>query len=109
MPVVRLQHEFLSCTFGFAVNADRLGRIFFQIRFALFAVENVIRTEMNQLRSFVAANFREHFWRFGVDRECFGGFRLTKIDICHRGAIEQQIEFKRPESVSNLVRLRQIE
>src|SRR5437899_13032857 len=42
MPILRLQYQFLASALGFSIDADWLGSVGFDVRLALFTVENVI-------------------------------------------------------------------
>src|SRR5437762_10336064 len=86
------QNIFYPCPFRFAIDADWLGSVGFDVRLALFAVENVVGADMNQLGVFLAANFAEHLWRFRVDRKSLFALRFTKINIRKRGRVDQNVE-----------------
>src|SRR5205807_5170662 len=88
------QNIFFPCPFRFAIDADWLGSIGFDVRLALFTIENVIGAEMNQLCFLLGTNFGEMLRRFGVDRKSLLALRFADIDIRKRGAVDQQIELK---------------
>src|SRR5438105_11212125 len=94
MPILRLQYQFLANALGFSIDADWLGSIGFDVRLALFTIENVIGAEMNQLCFLLGTNFGEMLRRFRVDRKSLLALRFAKIDIRHRGAVDHQIELK---------------
>src|SRR6266446_3593381 len=102
------QDIFFPYPLRFAVNADRFGDIGLSIWFPLFAIEDVIGAEMNQFRFFARANFGEHLRRFGIDRKSLLSLRFAKIDICHRSAVDQQVERNWRKFISDLLRPREV-
>src|SRR4029077_18944088 len=69
VPILGGEHILLSSELRFAVNADRLRFIFFSVRCAFLAIEDIVGAEVNQLRAFVTANRRKNTRRFGVNEK----------------------------------------
>src|SRR5207302_5825330 len=59
MLMVRLQNQFLPFPLRFAVNADWICRIVFDVGLTFLSIEYVIGAEVEKLRFLVPANFRE--------------------------------------------------
>src|SRR6266478_8298649 len=78
--ILRLQYQFLASALGFSIDADWLGSIGFDVRLALFTIENVIGAEMNQLCFLLGTNFGEMLRRFRVDRKSLLALRFADID-----------------------------
>ncbi len=104
-----MQNRFFPLPFRFAVNTDWFCNVIFDVGLALFAIENVISAEMNELGFFVAADLGEKLWRLCVYPECLIDLLLTKIDIGECGAVDQNIEVERRESFSHSIEIGEIE
>ena len=94
VPILRGEHVLLSSQLRFAVNADRLRFIFFGVRCAFLAIEDVVRAEVNQLGTFIIANLCKDAGRFGVNEKGAISLGLAKIDVSECGGIDQHIEIR---------------
>ena len=93
----------------FSVNADRPRLIFFGVRFALFAVENIIGADVNESRFLRATDCGEHTRRFRVERERFLLVRLAAIDIRLRRCVDQRVKIQVRQRRAQLFRRAEIE
>src|SRR6266699_640692 len=109
MPILHGKYILLSCQLRFAVNADRICGIAFDIGFAFSAIKYVIGAEMNESRAFVPANFGENARRFRINQKGLVALRLAKIDIGKRSSIDKQIETRRPQFLVQLIEIREIQ
>ncbi len=105
---VRRQHILFSGQLRCAVNTDRLRFVLFRVRRAFLPVEDVIGAEVNQLRAFLAANFRKNAWRFAVDHESAIALSLAKIDIRECGSIDQHIKAQGTQLSAHVIQIRKI-
>src|SRR6202008_460497 len=91
------------------VDADRPRLVLFGVRLALFAIENVIRADMNEPRVLPRADFRQDARRFTVERERFFPVRLAPVHVRLRRRVDQRIELQAVERRAHLPRLAEID
>src|SRR5437899_1834504 len=72
------------------------------MRFALFAIKNVIGAEVNELRVFIATNLGQDTRRFGIDPKGLFALRLAKIDIGKGGGVNHKIDIERAKLFAQL-------
>ena len=108
-PLVRLQRAPFPCPLRCAVNADRPRFVFFRVGRALLAVENIIRTDVNEPRLFLGADFREHTRRFAVNCERFLLVRFAPVHIRLRRRVDQRLELQPAQRRPHLLRRSKVE
>ena len=109
MSIFDREHVLFTGPFRFGINADRAWFILFRVRFALFAVEHVIGTDMDELGVFLATDFPQNTRRFSVDPKGLLPFRFAKIDIGEGGTVDQNIEVQREKFRFYLLEIPQVE
>ena len=109
MLMVRLQNQFLPFPLRFAVSADGICRIVFDVGLTFLSIEYVIGAEVEKLRFLVPANFREDARRVRIDPKSLVARALTKIDIRERGSINKNIEIDRAQFPAHLIWVFEIE
>ena len=106
VPIFHGEHILLSSQLRFAVDADRLRFIFFDVRCAFLSLEDIVGAEVNQLRAFFAANPRKNARHFGVNQKGAIPLGLAKIDISECGSIDQHIQICHAQSFAHIVQIR---